>query len=287
MSGWGAASPVGVARLGFGVSGPLGTPLVSVRATELLILRAYELGVRFFDTAPSYGDGEAERRLGAALRRLHRWQCIVSTKAGVFSGNGRNRVRDFSPGAIKRSLDESMKRLGLHTVDFLFLHGPAPSELTDELLATLEAEKFAGRIGALGCVGRGEELDAALSSGVFTAIMTPVHPNLSAEAAARVKRIREAGVMLVGVECLTPALARVPAPVSAGAFWRTAKWLAGRTPPAPRRRMSSAAALNWAVTEGGAHQVMVTTTRRSHLEADAAALVSTTAGLIGAAAPTS
>jgi len=73
----------GVRRLGFGVSGPHGTPLVSPEHTSAMIDHAFARGVRLFDTAPSYGAGEAERRLGEALKRLPRYECIVSTKAGI------------------------------------------------------------------------------------------------------------------------------------------------------------------------------------------------------------
>src|ERR1700743_1698271 len=73
-------SSTGVRRLGFGVSGPHGSPLVSAQATEDMIRRAFELGIRLFDTGPSYGNGEAERRLGAALQYLPRYECIISTK---------------------------------------------------------------------------------------------------------------------------------------------------------------------------------------------------------------
>ena len=50
-----------------------------------LIELAFERGVRLFDTAPAYGNGEAERRLGEAMKRMPRYECIVSTKAGITS----------------------------------------------------------------------------------------------------------------------------------------------------------------------------------------------------------
>ena len=59
---------VELSSLGFGVSGAHGTPLVPASGTEALIHAAIEGGVRYFDTAPSYGAGECERRLGRALK---------------------------------------------------------------------------------------------------------------------------------------------------------------------------------------------------------------------------
>ena len=70
---------IGVRRLGFGVSGPHGSPLIRPLATVEMILHAFALGVRVFDTAPAYGAGEAERRLGEALARLPPYAPIVST----------------------------------------------------------------------------------------------------------------------------------------------------------------------------------------------------------------
>jgi D-threo-aldose 1-dehydrogenase len=96
---------------------------------------AYESGVRYFDTAPHYGLGLAERRLGEKLRE----DCIVSTKVGRVlvpgPGDGMDdegyavpttqvRVRDYSRDGILRSLEASLERLGRDRVDLLFVHDP-------------------------------------------------------------------------------------------------------------------------------------------------------------------
>jgi aryl-alcohol dehydrogenase-like predicted oxidoreductase len=169
---------IGVRRLGFGVSGLHGTKMLSPAYTHALIHRAYELGIRLFDTAPSYGAGEAEIRLGEALKRLPRFECIISTKVGVSSSGLMNRTRDFSPDGVRRSIDASLKRLEINRLDWLFLHGPAPSELTPELLKMLAEIKVSGQIGALGVAGRGPEIDAALETGLFSVFMAPVHAGL-------------------------------------------------------------------------------------------------------------
>ena len=84
----GSDIPLGARRLGFGVSGPHGTALVRPEATVQMIMHAYALGVRLFDTGPTYGGGEAERRLGEALARLPPYDPIVSTKAGLLGPGG-------------------------------------------------------------------------------------------------------------------------------------------------------------------------------------------------------
>ena len=154
----------GVQRLGFGVSGPHGSPLVPFRATEALIMRAYELGVRLFDTGPSYGNGEAERRLGKVMSRLPPNDCIISTKVRVTSHGLMGRKRDFSPDAIRRSLDASMKRLKAHRLDWVFLHGPAPSELTDgAVLSTCDSASLYVPFSKHACLPLGQPAPEVIS----------------------------------------------------------------------------------------------------------------------------
>ncbi len=101
---------------------------------------AWELGIRYFDTAPHYGLGLSERRLGAALAERPRGEYVISTKVGrllepaeVVTGlddDGfkvaatHRRVWDFSRDGVLRSIDESLRRLGLDRVDIVYLHDP-------------------------------------------------------------------------------------------------------------------------------------------------------------------
>jgi D-threo-aldose 1-dehydrogenase len=93
-----------------------------------VVERALELGVHYFDTAPYYGSGLAERRLGAVLRDVPRGEIVVSTKVGRLLGSGASGWRgayfDFSRDATLRSLEESLERLGLDRVDIALVHDP-------------------------------------------------------------------------------------------------------------------------------------------------------------------
>lgn len=266
MAGKPIDQAIGVRRLGLGISGPHGTSLLAPESTHAIIHRAYELGVRLFDTAPSYGAGEAERRLGEALKRLPRFECIISTKVGVTSSGMARRVRDFSPDGVRRSIDGSLKRLGLHRLDWLFLHGPAPSELTPELLKMLAELKVSGQIGALGVAGRGGEIDAALATGLFSVFMAPVHAGLKSWDIERLIQLKATGAELIGFQTLAPALPRFPMPTTVGAAWRLARGLAARPMGSSDTRMTASESLAWALTYGGAHRVITTTTRLDHLE---------------------
>jgi D-threo-aldose 1-dehydrogenase len=106
---------------------------------------AWDGGVRYFDTAPHYGLGLSERRLGAALRDRPRGDYVISTKVGRLlepalstgptAGGGRdaegfdvpgNLVRrfDYSADGVRRSLEASLGRLGLDRVDIALIHDP-------------------------------------------------------------------------------------------------------------------------------------------------------------------
>lgn len=256
----------GARRLGFGVSGPHGTPLIRPETTVRMIQHAYALGVRVFDTGPSYGQGEAERRLGEALARLPPYDPIVSTKVGIQSSGLAKRHRDFSPASIRKSIEGSLKRLRRSRIDWLFLHGPAPEELTDELLTVLTDMRRRGDVVSIGVCGRGRELDVAMKMGEFTHFMAPVHPGLTQEEMARLYNLRSVGE-LIGIETLSAAMPRLSFPLSAGATWRMARSLMGVSAGRPGATLMTVdEALMWALTDGGAHRVITTTSRLEHLE---------------------
>ena len=93
---------------------------------QAVVGRAWELGIRYFDTAPYYGSGLAERRLGEALRGRPRDELTVSTKVGRLlrpdASGWEGAYFDFSYDAALRSLDESLARLGLDRVDVALIH---------------------------------------------------------------------------------------------------------------------------------------------------------------------
>jgi aryl-alcohol dehydrogenase-like predicted oxidoreductase len=253
------------------VSGPHGTALIRPEATVQMILHAYALGVRMFDTGPSYGAGEAERRLGEALARLPPYDPIVTTKVGLQSSGIKRRERDFSPDAVRRSVEGSLKRLRRVRIDCLYLHGPAENELTDTLLRVLADLRREGRVVSVGVCGRGPELEAAMRTGEFTHFMAPVHAGLKGAAKERLYRLRAAGE-LVGIEVMTTANPRFPLPVGAGATWRLARAVMGWSPDRAATPMTYGESLCWALNEGGAHRVITTTSKITHLEANVWAL---------------
>jgi aryl-alcohol dehydrogenase-like predicted oxidoreductase len=259
----------GLSRLGFGVSGAHGTPLVAGQATQRLIEAAFDCGVRLFDTAPAYGAGEAERRLGRALKAIPRHLAFVSTKAGIASDGFARRRRDFSPDAIEASLRASLVRLGVEGVDALLLHGPDPYELTDDLFARLAALKSAGAFATLGVAGLGPELDAAIATGRFDLMMAPVHPFIDAREEARLAAARARGMAVIAIQSAgdTPPPRRIPRrPADLYALARSL-----RPAPQGRGRVDPVAGVRAALARPDVDSALITTTRRVHLDAHLAA----------------
>lgn len=256
-------------RLGFGVSGAHGTPLVSRSQTVRLIVEAAHAGVHVFDTAPAYGDGEAERRLGQAIKTLDRDALTLSTKAGLLGSGFARNDRDFSPEAIERSLTGSLSRLGVEGVDYLFLHGPDPSEWTSALTKRLSAMKAAGGFRKLGVTGRGAELDRVIAEGLASAIMMPVHPFLGNAEWARLKAASDAGLDVFAIETAGDAPQELRLPRQPSDLYGLIKSI--RSDASGRGRVSVPEGLSHALAQPGVSHALFTTTKTRHLSTNLAA----------------
>lgn len=261
----GAALPI----LGFGVSGPHATALVPRDVTVRLVRQALDSGAALFDTAPFYGEGEAETRLGAALAgRLD--EAFVCTKAGTIRA-GRASAKDFSSAHLEASVDSSLRRLGAQRIDALLLHGPSAADLNDDLFATVTRLKETGKVRFAGVCGRGAELDAAIGCPVFELIMAPAGPSVARPALARAAAARAAGMGVLGIEIMSATIPAWRLPRSVADLWYLAR-AAGRSLEAPpaRRKIARAPArdLEWALAGETCDCAVVTTTRPDHLAAN-------------------
>ena len=153
--------------LGLG-SAPLGGLFTAVSDEEAhrVVEASWQAGIRFFDTAPLYGHGAAEKRFGEVLRTKPRDEFVLATKVGrllrpdappepgqVYAGAPEvNPVFDFSYDGVMRSVEESLGRLGLDRVDVLHIHDP--DDHYEEALAgayrALDRLRAEGMIGAVG-----------------------------------------------------------------------------------------------------------------------------------------
>jgi len=117
------------------------------------IRRAFDLGVRFFDTADSYGAGHSERLVARALRG-HRDQVMVATKFGwTFDDDGSRHSlgMDVSPAYIRRACEASLRRLECEAIDLYQLHvGSLPDAPADAVVETLEELQREGLVRQFG-----------------------------------------------------------------------------------------------------------------------------------------
>jgi len=120
-----------VSVLGFGC-GAVGGLMVrgSPADQERTVARALEAGVNYFDTAVQYGDGESEKNLGRVLAKLKPADVVVGTKVRLASSDVR-RIAE----SVTRSLEASLRRLGMERVDIFHLHNAITADGADESLA--------------------------------------------------------------------------------------------------------------------------------------------------------
>jgi D-threo-aldose 1-dehydrogenase len=212
--------------LGFGGAnlGNLFTAMSDAEAHAVLEA-AWTCGIRYFDTAPHYGLGLAERRLGAFLATKPRDEFVVSTKVGrrlapspetsdeldeeggfVVPADQR-RVWDPSADGVRRSLDESLERLGLDRVDVLFLHDPDEYDDMEGSVRTavpaLVGLRDEGLVRAVGIGSksvaahlagvRAGDVDLLMVAGRYTLLEQPAAPELIPEC-----RERGIGIVVAG-----------------------------------------------------------------------------------------
>src|SRR5699024_7019475 len=160
------------AQVGFGAAGV--STLYSAISDEqaaATLEAAWAGGIRYFDVAPHYGLGLAERRLGAALANKPRQEYVVSTKVGrllvprippaprdddLFEVPGdKRRVWDFSLAGIRHSIEDSLTRMGIGHLDVAYLHDPDVSGVPRALECALTAWLQLREEGGVSAVGVG------------------------------------------------------------------------------------------------------------------------------------
>lgn len=166
-------TPLSTLSFGSSALGNLYTAISEEDATAA-VDAAWDAGIRTFDVAPHYGRGIAERRLGSALSGRPRDQFVLSTKvgrllvddpsagpdtkAGFVVDNHVSRLRDHSADGVRRSIEDSLDRLGLDRVDVVHVHDP------DEA-AGLEEQSVREAVPEL-CRMRDEGIVAAVGVGI-------------------------------------------------------------------------------------------------------------------------
>ncbi|MBN1173322.1 MAG: aldo/keto reductase [Micromonosporaceae bacterium] len=223
-------SLVTVTALGFGASsiGNL-SRAVSDEDAARVVEAAWTAGIRYFDTAPHYGLGLAERRLGMLLSGVPRDEFTLSTKVGRVlvddpSGDGKQdpegfhvpatarRVWDLSAAGVRRSLDDSLRRLGFDRIDIALIHDPEEGGLAaalDQAYPALHELREQRVIGAIGVGSKRWQvlerfvsetaIDAVMLAGRYTLLEQPALDDLLPACVDRGVSVLNAGVFNSGL----------------------------------------------------------------------------------------
>lgn len=205
--------------------GGLYAPLSDASAFSTLEA-AWDAGVRAFDTAPHYGVGLSELRLGSFLAGRPRDSFVVSTKVGrrlvpatgsvegvddFYGTPALSRVRDYSRDGIRSCLEDSLRRLGLDRVDIALVHDPddyMPEAVSSALpaLASLRDEGVVGMIGAgmnsasaLAWLLERSDMDCVLVAGRYTLLDQSAASTLFPLCLSRGVRVLAGGVFNSGI----------------------------------------------------------------------------------------
>ena len=219
-------SDVHVTRLMLGCA-PLAGMYAPVKAqqAQAVLEASWDEGIRAFDTAPRYGAGLSEERLGAFLAGQSSAEAVVSTKVGrllvdtddepgeglFYEVPGRIAVEDYSKDGVRRSLEESLERLGRDHVDVGLIHDPDNSvELAlTESYPALHELRDQGVIGAIGAAMNHSEMltwlveradfDCVLVAGCYSLLDIPAAERLFPACEERGVAVLAAGVYRSGI----------------------------------------------------------------------------------------
>ena len=219
-------SDLEVTRLSLGTA-PLGGLFKSVTDADgdELLNTALDVGINYFDTAPQYGHGVAEIRLGKVLRGA-KVPFVVETKVGRVLRHDPNAetfpwfpdaprdlvpVFDYSPDGIRRAFDESLERMGLDHLDIVLMHDAEDhvKEAIENAFPVLAEYRSQGLIKAVGIginhaeqalqIMKGTDLDIALIAGRYSLLDQISHRELFPYALAHNIDISMGGVLNSGV----------------------------------------------------------------------------------------
>jgi aryl-alcohol dehydrogenase-like predicted oxidoreductase len=205
--------------------------MIDAAQTRAVVDAAIDAGINYFDTAESYGRGQSEEFLGAALGG-RRSDVLIATKWGHTSSLAAGE-RGGDPARIRRSLEASLARLGTDYVDHYQLHRPDPLTPQEDTLGALEELRLEGKIREIGCTYfSAEELADAECAGA--AVGVPSYPSVQNHYSVLTRAPETDGVLDV---CRRSGIAFVPFfPLESGLL--TGKYRLGQAPP-PGTRLAA------------------------------------------------
>lgn len=215
-----------VSRLGLGTA-QLGGLYSSVAEAEgqALVDTAIAQGIRYFDTAPHYGKGVSEKRLGKYLSKYPRNSWVLSSKVGrllvptdkeddsffLDADNTVERLNDYSESGIRRSFEESLARMQLDSIDIVYIHDPDdfPDDAINHAYPALAKLRAEGLVKSIG-IGMNyneiptrmineTDIDVVMNAGRYTLLDQSAADELFSAALAKGVSIVSVGVFNSGV----------------------------------------------------------------------------------------
>ena len=142
---------ISVSQIGLGCASFWGMRSFSETTAIDIFLKAVESGVTLYDTGHNYSGGNAEIRLGRAIKRLgSRDGLVLTSKCGTRAKGYGRYYKDFSPAWIRESCKLSLERIGTDHLDLFMFHSPSLHHLTDEAMTALYDLKAEGLVRAVG-----------------------------------------------------------------------------------------------------------------------------------------
>ncbi len=159
-----------ISVMGYGCGGYWGYNIFDEKKAIRLIHKAMDGGVTFFDTGASYSGGNAEVRLGKAIKGIDTSKFIIGTKAGTVK-KGKKLTKNFSRDSIFNQVENSLKNLGLDSIPLLQLHSPGLRNLDDDIFETLSMLKEQGKVQSVGASCDNKVLEKAISFNQLDVVM--------------------------------------------------------------------------------------------------------------------
>ncbi len=151
---------IALSKIGLGCASLWGMESFDEATAIRIFGGALAAGVNLFDTGHNYSGGNAEVRLGKAIRSLgaQRRDLVLSSKCGTKQVSRWSHQKDFSPQWIRQSLEMSLERIGTDYLDLFLFHSPQIHHLTEEAMETIHALKRQGLVRAIGVSSPGGQV---------------------------------------------------------------------------------------------------------------------------------
>ncbi len=173
---------------------------VSDEESRRCLFRAFDLGITHFDFANNYGEpnGNAEVVCGKIIREMPRHELFISTKAGYYMWPGPY-GEWLSRKYLITSLDQSLQRLGMDSVDLFYAHRPDPNTPTDEVMDALDQISRSGKAIYVGVSNHdGDDIRAKCAHAVAYHTARPI---ICQSSYSMFKRNVEDGALQACAEC--------------------------------------------------------------------------------------